>query len=390
MARRLVVLAMLALVAGASVSSTVTWAKPARHNKQAKPRKPAPTPDPATGTGSATGAGSAAGSAAPVPATAIPVPAPAPVPAAAPVPVAAPSAAPGADAAPGAATLPTTITAPPASTSTKTLAMRASPAAHNGFVADLDCSACHTADGWNLAATAGASGFDHDRTGFPLRGSHVQTTCSGCHTGKQKPATSCEGCHRDPHQGRNEGTCAECHTAVAWSDTNALERHRLTRMPLTGRHATLECSACHKRTPDRMTSDVPTDCYACHRDRYHDATVHPAHDGSGGHPPFPRDCGQCHQTSAWMPATADPNSLPRSAMRTLGGNSQTSHDSFFVLSTGSHRLAECASCHADARRTKLVRCDGCHQDSVLRTQHRTPVARSSTSCLRCHPRGAAR
>ncbi len=257
--------------------------------------------------------------------------------------------------------------------------------AHGGFVEDLDCSACHTSSGWGLAATAGSSGFNHDRTGFPLRGAHVQSTCSGCHTGTVKPATTCEGCHRDPHQGRNEGTCAECHNAVAWSDTNALERHRMTRMPLTGRHATAACSACHKRTPDRMTSDVPTDCYACHRDRYHDASVHPSHDGGDGSPPFSRDCGLCHQTSAWSPAVTDPMSLPRTAMRTT-----STHDSFFVLTTGSHRTAECSSCHADARRTKLVRCDGCHLDSALRTQHRAPVSRAATACMRCHPRGAAR
>lgn len=256
--------------------------------------------------------------------------------------------------------------------------------AHHGFVDDLDCSACHTADGWNLAATAGASGFDHDRTGFPLRGAHVQSTCSGCHTTTAKPATTCEGCHRDPHQGRNEGTCAECHNAVAWSDTNALARHRLTRMPLTGRHATIECSACHRRTPDRMTSDLPTDCYACHRSEYHDTQVHPTHDGSSGSAPFSRDCGLCHQTSAWSPAITDPLSLPRTAMRTGG------HDAFFVLTTGSHRTAECSACHADARRTKLVRCDGCHQDLALRAQHRQPVARAAAGCLRCHPRGAAR
>ena len=53
------------------------------------------------------------------------------------------------------------------------LGMRARPAAHGGFVDDMDCSACHTADGWQLAPRAGASGFDHDRTGFALRGAHV-------------------------------------------------------------------------------------------------------------------------------------------------------------------------------------------------------------------------
>jgi hypothetical protein len=70
----------------------------------------------------------------------------------------------------------------------------------------------------------------------------------------------------------------------------------------------------------------------------------------------------------------------------LGGQ----HDAVFALSTGSHRAAECSACHVDARRAKLVRCDGCHLDSALRAQHGSPVARAASACLGCHPRGAAR
>jgi hypothetical protein len=265
--------------------------------------------------------------------------------------------------------------------------MRRPASAHDGFVDDMDCSACHTADGWQLTASAGASRFDHDRTGFPLRGEHVQLRCTGCHAsqaGRAKPATACDGCHRDPHRGRNDGTCAECHRATAWSDTGALEQHRRTRMPLTGRHAMIDCTACHKRSGERASSDVPADCYACHRTEYHTITVHPVHDGSAGGAPFSRDCGQCHRTSGWTPAIANPNALVATAARTAD------HDARFVLTTGSHRAADCAACHPDPRRTRLVRCDGCHQDTALRTQHRMPVARSAVACLGCHPRGAAR
>lgn len=274
----------------------------------------------------------------------------------------------------------TVLAAPP------TLTMRSpAPKPHGGFVDDMDCSACHTTAGWKLSMTAGASGFDHDRTGFPLRGAHTQSTCSRCHTGKP-PSTTCEGCHRDPHQGRHDETCAECHTATAWSDTATLDQHRRTRMPLTGRHALIECNACHTRQAGRTFSDLPTDCYACHRTEYHRPTVHPVHNGSSGAPPFPRDCGRCHQTIAWSPAFADPDRLPRQAIARSGG-----HDAWFVLSSGSHRSAACASCHVDQRRTKLVRCDGCHDDVTLRRQHHgASQARSAASCLRCHPRGAAR
>lgn len=264
------------------------------------------------------------------------------------------------------------------------LGMRPRQAAHGGFVDDMDCSACHTPDGWQLAPRAGASGFDHDRTGFALRGAHVQTGCARCHTGKARPAGACESCHRDPHQGRNDGSCAECHTASAWADTGTLEQHRRTRMPLTGRHAVLDCTQCHRRTGERAFSDVPSDCYACHRADFHAATIHPIHDGTGGSAPFSRDCGQCHRTTGWQPAIAPPTTMARSAIRLV------EHDARFMLTTGSHRGAECGACHPDRRRVQLVRCDSCHASAALRMQHRMPIARSTGACLGCHPRGAAR
>jgi hypothetical protein len=274
--------------------------------------------------------------------------------------------------------------------------------AHRGLVDNMDCSACHTADGWQVTATAGGSGFDHDRTGFPLRGEHTTTACSGCHTRMAKPATNCEGCHRDPHQGRVTGACAECHTATAWSDTRTLEQHRRTSMPLTGRHATIDCSDCHLQAGARALAALPTDCYACHRRDYHDQTIHPIHDGTNpNNPAFPRECSLCHRTTAWTPAVVDPMTLPRIASPGTRGNAdavQTTiattgpqqHDAVFMLSTGSHRLVECSACHVDSRRTRLVRCDGCHLDTTLRAQHARPVARAASTCLRCHPRGASR
>jgi hypothetical protein len=347
---------------------------PRKHKPTKKPPATAPAAGSDSGSGSAAGSGSDAGSASAAP-DATP-PAPAADVDTRPLPEAPPSSAPGA-----------TLPAPPPHA--PTLAMRVQKSSqHNGFVGDLDCSACHTSEGWGLATTAGASGFDHDRTGFALRGAHKQTQCSGCHTGKvgAKPANNCEGCHRDPHEGRQVGTCAECHTAFAWSDTKTLEQHRRTRLPLTGRHAAIDCSDCHKRQGERMYSDTPADCYACHSKQYHDESVHPTHDGSTGLPLFPRDCAQCHQTNSWGTAFTDPTKLPGAPMARLSGD----HDMYFVLSTGSHRTAECASCHPDPRRAQLVRCDGCHTSVAVRSQHRALVPAVATACLHCHPRGASR
>ena len=295
-----------------------------------------------------------------------------------------PSGPPGSTAPTGTTSTPPPVFAPKPAGKVK-LTMRGQ---HNGFVDKMDCSACHTPDGWELSAKAGASGFDHDKTGFPLRGAHNQTTCSGCHTSTSKPASTCDGCHHDPHEGRNNGPCAECHTATAWSDTNTLEQHRRTRMPLTGRHATIDCVACHKRQGERQWSDVPLDCYSCHRTSFHGST-HPVHDGSTGQAMFPRDCGRCHTPIGWSPAIVDPNALPRTAARTMAQSGD--HDAFFVLTTGSHMTAECGACHPDAKRPQFARCDGCHLDVTLRTQHGgKAMSHGASACLRCHPRGAAR
>ena len=254
---------------------------------------------------------------------------------------------------------------------------------HRGATASMDCNTCHAATSWQLAAGAGKA-FDHERTTFPLRGAHVQAACAGCHTGGKPPQT-CDACHRDPHQGRMDGQCYECHTAVAWSDVATLEQHRRTRMPLTGRHALIECVACHRyRQGERAYSDTPVDCYPCHDDDYHSAATHPNHDGSEGGKPLSRQCGMCHGTIAWSPAVAAPGSvMPRE-------QAEREHDAYFELSTGSHRALDCTSCHVDPRRARAVRCDACHDDVALRGQHPTRVSTAATGCLRCHPRGARR
>jgi len=360
-----IAIVIVALIGSAVAQPAATKSKTKTKQKQPKqPPAPAPAPAPAP-------------EATPAPPPPPPPPEPTPPPVAEPPP---PAPAPA-------------LKLTPMPTPGKTLAMRKP---HDGFVDRMDCSACHTPDGWDLAGTAGKSGFDHDKTGFPLRAAHAQTDCGGCHTSSAKPATSCEGCHKDPHAGRNNGPCAECHTATAWADTTALDQHRRTRMPLTGRHATLDCVACHKRQGARQWSDLPRDCYGCHSDDYHGGT-HPVHDGrpdAAGNPMpvVSRECGLCHQTSAWTPATCSMGITPcPTATSARGLVAPAGHDLRFALTTGSHRTASCASCHTDVRRPQLVRCDGCHQDVALRQQHAgKAMPHGASACLRCHPRGAGR
>ena len=161
-----------------------------------------------------------------------------------------------------------------------------------------------------------------------------QASCGRCHTGKAKPATTCEGCHRDPHQGRHDGTCAECHTAIAWSDTNTLEQHRRTRMPLTGRHA---LARLQRVPPAPGRARVPR-----HADRLLRLSPRRVPRRSEPDPPQGRwrrdrsraSAGRATARRRGRPAFTVPNTA-RTTMA-LGGR----HDAVFVLSTGSHRAAD--------------------------------------------------
>ncbi|WP_428264548.1 hypothetical protein [Haliangium sp.] len=254
-----------------------------------------------------------------------------------------------------------------------------------------DCSACHTTESWRLLDGAGGRGFDHDNTGFPLVGAHTQATCPHCHQPGREVSRECASCHQDAHQGRMGTQCDQCHDSRTWLGTRAIERHRLTRLPLTGVHALLECTSCHIRTSSRTWSQVPSDCFACHERDYR-LDVHPPHQGNPDNPdraPFPRDCRLCHRAIAWSPAFADPTLLP--IERTQGA--LRAHDLQFPISFGSHRGARCESCHLSPSTPRALTCTGCHDHSpaLLRRQHRgRAVPADAGACLRCHPGGLTR
>lgn len=261
---------------------------------------------------------------------------------------------------------------------------------HGSITEGMDCGACHTAAGWRMA-TGGGAGFDHARTGFPLVGAHRATACTGCHDGRTELSTACAGCHAvaDPHARKLGDACEECHRPVDWKDTRTLERHRRTHLPLTGAHAIIDCANCHAMTTERTWSNVPWDCYACHRDDYTRHDIHPIHDGSAGQPAFSHFCAQCHRTATWKQAVIVPGMLPGQALV-----ASSRHDASMPISSGKHRGAVCASCHLSVdKEPRLLSCVGCHAHdaSTLPRAHRGRlVAAAAGDCLSCHPAGARR
>jgi hypothetical protein len=228
-----------------------------------------------------------------------------------------------------------------------------------------ECALCHGAEGWSPARISPR--FNHARFGFALEGAHAAASCRACHTSLDfsQEKTMCVSCHQDVHQGELGLECARCHTPRSFIDRAAMVRaHQLTRFPLAGRHASLDCESCHPPAPSGHMRFVGTEpnCSGCHLADYRAASV-PNHAASG----FPLTCMDCHGTVAWTPARFDHN-------RTA-----------FPL-TGAHLRTPCLRCHGDGvYQGKNTACVSCHQTDYDGTNDPAHgPAGFSTACATCH------
>lgn len=204
----------------------------------------------------------------------------------------------------------------------------------------VDCTVCHVTEDWNKIKK---TGFDHNKTKFPLTGQHKDVDCRKCHTNLEfsKISTDCNACHADVHQGTTGNDCARCHTTNSWIVTKIKNLHQEAGFPLRGSHETADCNRCHTSASNLRFENIRTDCYACHKVQYN-ATVGKPYDHKllG----FDTDCARCHNMTGmnW-------NSIGKGFDHT-----------FFPL-TGGHNL-ECAECHeeGDYRKKLSSDCTSCH------------------------------
>ena len=208
------------------------------------------------------------------------------------------------------------------------------------------CATCHGESNWKTTT------FDHDRnTKYPLRGRHAAVACKTCHvdgTFRQKTATECIACHKkdDRHAGQEGTDCERCHTEASWKTTNF--DHGRSGFPLSGRHLSVKCDACHASPKFK---DARKECLACHGGQ----DVHKRRLGA--------DCATCHNARDWRIWDFD-------------------HDkrTHFVLD-GAHRKLGCTACHTRPG-NKIPEvgtpCIDCHE--------RDDVHRESfgNRCERCH------
>ena len=204
-----------------------------------------------------------------------------------------------------------------------------------------NCESCHTSTGWTPAT------FDHNLAVFKLEGKHIDVACESCHGNKVFRGTpiDCISCHKkdDKHNGQFGLTCNLCHNAAGWLP--ATFDHNIFQFMLIGKHVNVACINCHVNNAFKGT---PTLCVDCH------GSINPHSERLGS------DCGKCHTTGGWLPATFDHNLAA------------------FSL-TGKHVQVPCADCHINnLYRGTPASCYACHQKD---DRHN---GQFGTDCSLCH------
>ena len=241
---------------------------------------------------------------------------------------------------------------------------------HGALPDGLDCSACHTARGWNTLRQP--LGFQHKgSTAALITGAHAQASCAGCHAelrfdGPDVAMSECASCHADVHQGRMVQACTTCHNTSSFHDVDGELIHSRTSFPLTGAHRQVTCESCHVSDQGGAYSARDTECSSCHMGDY-DTAVSVDHLGLG----YPTSCVECHSTISW-------NDTPAFDHLTLSRG-------FELL--GAHNFLRCASCHVVPGMELLFSpadqndCVACHQRQYDREHG---GSRIPTTCQSCH------
>lgn len=254
--------------------------------------------------------------------------------------------------------------------------------AHKGFHASKEvgmknCAVCHSDHhGRNFdMIRLDKKKFNHDLTGFSLKGEHAKQECAACHKPerikdpvlKKRKGTflglsqDCLSCHADYHQGHLSKNCTECHNFTSWKNATGFD-HNKTRFPLLGKHRTVQCIDCHKmeivngKKYQRFSNLEFANCTACHTD---------VHKGK-----FGQDCKRCHTEESWKFSKT---------MKAFN------HDKTDFKLLGKHRQVDCKACHTSGKMTdplKHDKCEDCHKDFHKgEFKHRDGT---KPDCNKCH------
>jgi hypothetical protein len=252
------------------------------------------------------------------------------------------------------------------------------------------CESCHHEHkgknydvmGWP-SIKGGEKSFDHELTGWQLKGKHAATECKGCHKATDKQGLKtymgtdrlCGACHakEQPHKFERKDmmACERCHTESVWKPAKSTlqfdhDDRKDAAMPLLGSHKDVSCSKCHVKNVFNLPATKPDTCgnTGCHQS---------PHDG---HLFGARPCEWCHS----------PTFKTLKSFQAFDHSERTRFD----LGPG-HKKLKCEQCHTKALgldKPKAV-CEQCHaKDS--RHQDRFKEFGSPPKCDSCHPSGGAK
>jgi hypothetical protein len=249
------------------------------------------------------------------------------------------------------------------------------------------CEACHHEHkgrgydllGW-LSLKGGEKGFDHELTGWQLKGKHANTECVDCHKTKDKQGLKlymgndrlCGSCHakEQPHKyvRKDMMSCERCHSESVWKPAKSVlqfnhDDRKDATMPLLGSHKDVACLKCHPKNVFKLPAAKPDLCgnAGCHQS---------PHDG---HLFGVRSCEWCHSPT----------------FKTLKNIQVFDHSERTRFDLGpAHRKLKCEQCHTkalgEARPNRA--CETCHAKD---SHHGERFSEFGTppKCEVCHPSG---
>lgn len=252
--------------------------------------------------------------------------------------------------------------------------------ADHRFQASDDCVVCHGEiefgdDDSSFCANSACHGqawpeVDLDATfshPIELEGKHGEAWCHDCHEGERKPEYECVNCHEPPTRPHFGEVCQDCHTPEGFKppDMGAFEHP----VPLAGRHATLDCLACHG-----AGLDLTYECAVCHQ--------------PPSRPHFGETCQDCHTPEGFEQAIMEDFQHPVS----LDGNHATV-GCLACHSAGLDLSYDCTNCHQPPDDHFEAPCDTCHApagwtESAVSITSQSPgiphTLAGVRDCMLCH------
>lgn len=233
-----------------------------------------------------------------------------------------------------------------------------------------DCKQCH--NNISFLQINNQSGFDHNKTDYPLRGKHLNLDCKKCH--KQKltdplPHNHCYSCHEDYHKGQfnkpnKKSDCKDCHDVNGFMGSKfSIEQHNESVFPLKGAHIATPCFVCHLKEDKWTFREIGQKCKDCHNN------IHQSFIDIKYYPE--ENCKNCHSEESWSQIQFD--------------HKKTEYDL-----KGSHQKVSCRDCHFyQSEEGKVTQkfnnikpsCVECHLDIH---QQQFANKEGQTTCEKCH------